>query len=170
MDRNYKLAKRRHVIGGVVLTVVVLFIIRLFALQILNDDYRKNADSNAFLKKIQYPSRGVIYDRTGKLLVYNQPAYDITVVMKEITSLDTADLCSTLRITPDFVRRKFRDMKNRRLNPGYSPYTNQVFLTQLRPKTAVFFKKNYLSFPVFIFSVVRSVSIIIMRERISWEI
>lgn len=170
MDRNYKLAKRRHVIGGVVLTVVVLFIIRLFALQILNDDYRKNADSNAFLKKIQYPSRGVIYDRTGKLLVYNQPAYDITVVMKEITSLDTADLCSTLRITPDFVRRKFRDMKNRRLNPGYSPYTNQVFLTQLRPKTAVFFKKNCLSFPVFIFSVVLSVSIITMRERISWEI
>lgn len=170
MDRNYKLAKRRHVIGGVVLTVVVLFIIRLFALQILNDDYRKNADSNAFLKKIQYPSRGVIYDRTGKLLVYNQPAYDITVVMKEITSLDTADLCSTLRITPDFVRRKFRDIKNRRLNPGYSPYTNQVFLTQLRPKTAVFFKKNCLSFPVFIFSVVLSVSIITMRERISWEI
>lgn len=170
MDRNYKLAKRRHVIGGVVLTVVVLFISRLFALQILNDDYRKNADSNAFLKKIQYPSRGVIYDRTGKLLVYNQPAYDITVVMKEITSLDTADLCSTLRITPDFVRRKFRDMKNRRLNPGYSPYTNQVFLTQLRPKTVVFFKKNCLSFPVFIFSVVRSVSIITMRERISWEI
>ena len=64
MDRNYKLAKRRYVIGGVVLTVVVLFIIRLFALQILSDDYRKNADSNAFLKKIQYPSRGVIYDRT----------------------------------------------------------------------------------------------------------
>lgn len=50
MDRNYKLAKRRYVIGGVVLTVVVLFIIRLFALQILSDDYRKNADSNAFLK------------------------------------------------------------------------------------------------------------------------
>lgn len=170
MDRNYKLAKRRHVIGGVVLTVVVLFIIRLFALQILNDDYRKNADSNAFLKKIQYPSRGVIYDRTGKLLVYNQPAYDITVVMKEITSLDTADLCSTLRITPEFVRRKFRDMKNRRLNPGYSPYTNQVFLTQLRPKTAVFFKRNCLSFLVFIFSVVLSVSIITMRERIFWEI
>ena len=56
MDRNYKLAKRRYVIGGVVLTVVVLFIIRLFALQILSDDYRKNADSNAFLKKIQYPT------------------------------------------------------------------------------------------------------------------
>lgn len=170
MDRNYKLAKRRHVIGGVVLTVVVLFIIRLFALQILNDDYRKNADSNAFLKKIQYPSRGVIYDRTGKLLVYNQPAYDITVVMKEITSLDTADLCSTLRITPDFVRRKFRDMKNRRLNPGYSPYTNQVFLTQLSAEDCGIFKRNCLSFPVFIFSVVLSVSIITMRERISWEI
>ena len=142
MDRNYKLAKRRYVIGGVVLTVVVLFIIRLFALQILSDDYRKNADSNAFLKKIQYPSRGVIYDRTGKLLVYNQPAYDITVVMKEITSLDTLDLCRTLRITPEFLRRKFRDLKDRRLNPGYSPYTNQVFLTQLSAEDCGVFQEK----------------------------
>ena len=149
MDRNYKLSKRRYVIGGVVLTVVALFIIRLFALQILNDDYRKNADSNAFLKKIQYPSRGVIYDRTGKLLVYNQPAYDITVVMKEITSLDTADLCSTLRITPEFVRRKFHDMKDRRLNPGYSPYTNQVFLTQLSAEDCGIFQEKLFKFPGF---------------------
>ena len=149
MDRNYKLSKRRYVIGGVVLTVVALFIIRLFALQILNDDYRKNADSNAFLKKNQYPSRGVIYDRTGKLLVYNQPAYDITVVMKEITSLDTADLCSTLRITPEFVRRKFHDMKDRRLNPGYSPYTNQVFLTQLSAEDCGIFQEKLFKFPGF---------------------
>ena len=149
MDRNYKLAKRRYVIGGVVLTVVVLFIIRLFALQILSDDYRKNADSNAFLKKIQYPSRGVIYDRTGKLLVYNQPAYDITVVMKEITSLDTLDLCRTLRITPEFLRRKFRDLKDRRLNPGYSPYTNQVFLTQLSAEDCGVFQEKLFKFPGF---------------------
>ena len=142
------------------------FIIRLFALQILSDDYRKNADSNAFLKKIQYPSRGVIYDRTGKLLVYNQPAYDITVVMKEITSLDTLDLCRTLRITPEFLRRKFRDLKDRRLNPGYSPYTNQVFLTQLQLKIVGFFKRSFLNFPVFIFKDVLFVSIITIRGHI----
>ena len=91
MDRIYRLARRRYVIGGVVLVVVILFILRLFVLQILSDDYKKNAESNALLRRVQYPSRGVMYDRTGKLLVYNQPAYDITVIMKEITQLDTMD-------------------------------------------------------------------------------
>ena len=56
-------------------------------LQLMSDDYKKNADSNAFLKRIEFPSRGVIYDRTGKLMVYNQPAYDIMVVIKLSRSL-----------------------------------------------------------------------------------
>lgn len=149
MERDYRLARRRYVIGGAVLVVVALFIVRLFMLQIMSDDYKKNADSNAFLQKIQYPSRGVIYDRTGKLLVYNQPAYDITVVMKEITQLDTLDLCNTLKITPEFVRKRFSDLKDRRLNPGYSPYTNQVFLTQLSGEDCGIFQEKMFKFPGF---------------------
>lgn len=149
MERDYRLARRRYVIGGAVLVVVALFIVRLFMLQIMSDDYKKNADSNAFLQKIQYPSRGVIYDRTGKLLVYNQPAYDITVVMKEITQLDTLDLCNTLKITPEFVRKRFSDLKDRRLNPGYSPYTNQVFLTQLSGEDCGIFHEKMFKFPGF---------------------
>lgn len=149
MERDYRLARRRYVIGGAVLVVVALFIVRLFMLQIMSDDYKKNADSNAFLQKIQYPSRGVIYDRTGKLLVYNQPAYDITVVMKEITQLDTLDLCKTLKITPEFVRKRFSDLKDRRLNPGYSPYTNQVFLTQLSGEDCGIFQEKMFKFPGF---------------------
>lgn len=149
MDRKYDLARRRYVIGGAVLCVVVLFIVRLFFLQIMSDDYKKNADSNAFLKKIQYPSRGVIYDRNDKLLVYNQPAYDITVVMKEIKTLDTMDLCRTLKVTPRFVKQRFKDMKNRRINPGYSPYTNQVFLTQLSAEDCGVFQEKLFKFPGF---------------------
>lgn len=149
MERDYRLARRRYVIGGAVLVVVALFIVRLFMLQIMSDDYKKKADSNAFLQKIQYPSRGVIYDRTGKLLVYNQPAYDITVVMKEITQLDTLDLCNTLKITPEFVRKRFSDLKDRRLNPGYSPYTNQVFLTQLSGEDCGIFQEKMFKFPGF---------------------
>ena len=149
MDRNYDLVKRRYVIGGAVFFVALLFIVRLFFLQIMSDDYKKNADSNAFLKKIQYPSRGVIYDRNDRLLVYNQPAYDITVVMKEMVSLDTADLCQTLNLTPEFVRNRFRDMKNRRLTPGYSPYTNQVFMTQLSAEDCGVFQEKLFKFPGF---------------------
>lgn len=149
MDRIYRLARRRYVIGGVVLVVVILFILRLFVLQILSDDYKKNAESNALLRRVQYPSRGVMYDRTGKLLVYNQPAYDITVIMKEITQLDTMDLCRTLKVTPEFVRRRFQDLKNRRLNPGYSPYTHQVFLTQLSAEDCGVFQEKMFMFPGF---------------------
>ena len=149
MKRDYNLERRKYVIGGAVLAVALLFIVRLFVLQIMSDDYKKHADSNAFLKKIQYPSRGVIYDRTDKLLVYNQPAYDITVVMKEITSLDTLDLCRTLQITPEFLRKRFRDLKNRNLNPGYSPYTNQVFITQLSAEECGVFQEKQFKFPGF---------------------
>ena len=136
-------------IGGTVVIIVLAFIVRLLTLQIMSEDYKKNADSNAFLKKIQYPSRGVIYDRNNELLVYNQAAYDITVIPKEIVSLDTADLCQTLRITPEFLRRKFSDMKNRRLNPGYSPYTNQVLLTQLSSEDCGVFQEKLFKFPGF---------------------
>ena len=71
--KDFDLENRKMVIGGVATFIVVLYIIRLFSLQVVSDDYRKSADSNAFLKKIDYPSRGVIRDRNGKLLVYNQP-------------------------------------------------------------------------------------------------
>lgn len=131
------------------LFVVLLFIVRLFVLQIMSDDYKKSADSNAFLEKIQYPSRGLIYDRTGKLLVYNQPAYDITIVMKEITSLDTMDLCNTLKITPAYFRKRLHDIKDKRMNPGYSPYTNQVLLTQLSAEDCSLFQEKLFKFPGF---------------------
>ena len=72
MAKDYRLEKRKFVIGGIALTIVLIYLIRLFVLQITTDDYKKNADSNAFLNKIQYPSRGAIYDRNGKLLVFNQ--------------------------------------------------------------------------------------------------
>ena len=100
MKKDFNLEKRKYVLGASVVLVVMIYLIRLFMLQIMSDDYKKYADSNAFLNKTQYPSRGVIYDRNGNLLVYNQPAYDITLVMKEVKHLDTLDLCQTLNITP----------------------------------------------------------------------
>ena len=56
--KDYELEKRRYVIGGVAIVIVVVYIIRLFVLQIMSEDYKKNADSNAFQKKIEFPSRG----------------------------------------------------------------------------------------------------------------
>ena len=76
MAKDYILEKRKFVIGGIAISIVLIYLIRLFVLQITTDDYKKNADSNAFLNKIQYPSRGAIYDRThsfylGRLRVWD---------------------------------------------------------------------------------------------------
>lgn len=149
MAKDYVFEKRKYVIAGAAVVIVLIFIVRLFLLQIVTDDYKKHADSNAFLNKVQYPSRGVMYDRTGKLLVYNQPAYDVTVVMKEIENLDTLDLCQTLNIKKEYFDKRMRDIKNRVVNPGYSRYTHQLFMTQLSAEECGVFQEKLFKFPGF---------------------
>lgn len=51
---RYTLENRRFVIGGVAVAIVTVYIIRLFTLQLMSDDYKKNADSNAFLKRLSF--------------------------------------------------------------------------------------------------------------------
>ena len=147
--KDYTLEKRKYVIGATAAFIVLVYLIRLFDLQIMTDDYKRNADSNAFLNKIQYPSRGAIYDRNGKLLVFNQPAYDITFVPREVTSLDTLDLCRTLNITLEQFDKRMKDVKNRWMNPGYSKYTHQVFMTQLSAEECGVFQEKLFKFPGF---------------------
>ena len=148
--KNYDLEKRRLVLSAVAIGIVVIYVLRLFALQIASDDYRKSADSNAFLKKIEFPSRGTITDRNGKLLVYNQPAYDIMVVTNEMAGhLDTLDFCNALGITKaDFLKR-LHDIKDRNKNPGYSRFTQQLFMSQLSDKEFSAFQEKLYRFPGF---------------------
>ncbi|MBR1688349.1 MAG: penicillin-binding protein 2 [Prevotella sp.] len=148
--KDFELDNRRYVIGGVAITIVVVYIIRLFALQVMSDDYKKNADSNAFLKKIEYPSRGIITDRNGELLVYNQPAYDIMVIMNEAKDrLDTLEFCRTMNITKeDFVQR-METIKDRSKNPGYSRFTQQLFMSQISDKDFSVFQEKMFRFPGF---------------------
>lgn len=129
--KNQKFDNRSVFLRGLVIAVVLLFVVRLFSIQVLNPKYRESANSNAFLRKTIYPARGVIFDRNGKMLVNNQPAYDVTVVMRQIAHLDTLAFCKALDITPEFFRERMEQVKDRRRNPGYSSYTSQVFLSQL---------------------------------------
>jgi len=150
MDKDYGLENRKYVIGGVAIFIVTVYIIRLFALQIMSDDYKKNADSNAFLKKIEYPARGVISDRNGRLLVYNQNAYDIMVVMNEESGrLDTTEFCQSLGITKDFFIKRMAEIKDRNKNPGYSRFTQQLFMSQLSEKEFSVFQEKIYRFPGF---------------------
>lgn len=148
--KDFNLEKRRFVIAGVAVTVVLVYIVRLFTLQLLSDDYKRNADSNAFLKKVEYPSRGVIYDRNGQLLVYNQPAYDIMVIMSEEKGhLDTLEFCNALGITKEFFIQRMNDIKDRNKNPGYSRFTQQLFLPQLSDQEFSRFREKMFRFPGF---------------------
>jgi len=127
--------RRKNVIILIILGVIVIYILRLAVLQLFSSDYKAFADSNAFLKKTIYPARGSIFDRNGKLMVYNKPAYDVMLTMRELVELDTLDFCQTVGITKEEFDQRIVDMKDRRKNPGYSSYTPQLFLSQLTAET-----------------------------------
>ncbi len=131
MRKNYNLEKRKYIIGGFIVVIALIYLVRLFDLQIQDSRYKASADSNAFLKKTVYPSRGLMYDRNGELVVYNQPAYDVMLIHRDVQPFDTLDFCRTLNITPEDLAKRFADMRDKRLNPGYSAYTPQRLIAQL---------------------------------------
>ncbi|MGL5637256.1 MAG: penicillin-binding protein 2 [Bacteroidales bacterium] len=149
MRNKYELENRRWFIAAGVLFVALIFIARLAYLQIIEENYKSYADSNAFLKKTIYPSRGLMYDRNGELLVYNQPAYDIMLVFREIKNLDTLDFCNTLNISKEQFDKRMAQLKNRKLNPGYSAYTPQVFMNQLSAQEYGILQEKLHRFPGF---------------------
>jgi penicillin-binding protein 2 len=136
-------------ISGAVIVVVIVFVVRLFFMQILSNDYKGIADSNAFQKRTLYPSRGIIYDRNGKLLVYNQPSYDVMVIMHEVEPFDTLDFCKTLNITKEYFDFRISAIKNKNLNPGYSKHIPQMFMSQLSANEFGVFQEKLFKFPGF---------------------
>ena len=146
--RDY--SNRKFIIGGAAIIIVIVYTLRLLMLQIMSDDYRKSADSNAFLKQTEYPARGCIFDRKGKLLVFNQPSYDVMVVMNEAKDhIDTLALCEALGITRDFFDKRMSDIKDREKNHGYSRFTQHVFITQLDEQDFAVFREKLFRFPGF---------------------
>lgn len=149
MRKDYKLEKRKYVIIGFLVLIALVYVVRLFDLQINDERYKRSADSNAFLKKTIYPSRGLIYDRNGDLVVYNQPAYDVMLIPRDVQPFDTLDFCETIHITPEQLRKRFEDMRNRNLNPGYSAFTPQRLITQLSSQDYGRLQEKLYRFPGF---------------------
>ena len=73
--RNY--SNRQYIIGGFFCLIGIIFVIRLFSIQVLDDTYKTSSENNVIRKQTEYPGRGLIYDRNGELLVYNEAAYDL---------------------------------------------------------------------------------------------
>ena len=129
--KSHRYEYRKYVIGGIAMVIVLSYITRLAFLQLSDGEYKKSADNNAFFNNVIFPARGVIYDRNGELLVFNQPAYDVMVVMREVHNLDTLDFCKTLGMTKEQFDERMNLIKDRNKNPGYSPYTPQLFMNQI---------------------------------------
>jgi len=131
MRKDYRLEKRKYVVGGFIVVIAIIYLIRLFGLQISDSKYKDYADNNAFLRKTVYPSRGLIYDRHDSLVVFNQPAYDVMMIPRDVHDFDTLDFCNTLQITPETFRKRMAAMKS---SPNYSSYTPQTLITHLSAK------------------------------------
>lgn len=149
MRKDYNLAKRQYVIGGFIVIIAIIYVIRLFNLQVMEDKYKDSADSNAFLRKAVYPSRGIIYDRDGRLVVYNQPAYDVMIIPRDIKDFDTLDFCRAVNITPEDLVKRMEDMRDKRRNPGWSPYSPQKLLSHLSAEEYGRLQEKLYRFPGF---------------------
>lgn len=144
-DQNYR---RRYVISGIAIVVVLVYIIRLFYLQIIDQSTKDQADNNALVKQTIYPSRGLIYDRNGELLVFNQPIYEITMVMREMgRDWDTTAFCQCLQISRTEFDERIAEIKDKKKNRGYSRWTPQVFMSQLKKEDIATLQESKFLFP-----------------------
>lgn len=119
MSKNHYLENRKFIIGGIFSLIALIYISRLFYLQVVDDKSKLDARNNAFRYLTEFPVRGYIYDRNGKLLVFNDPAYDLMVVPRNVLFCDTTALCNILGIdTAGFNHR----MKRAKQTPRKESY------------------------------------------------
>ena len=139
IDRKTKLLA-----GLVAVTVVLLG--RLFYIQIIDRSYKESAENNSMVREVIYPTRGIIYDRNGKIIVGNKVAYDILVTPREVTAFDTLALASVLEVDPEVIRSKMAYYRKYRSRIGYQ---SQVMLKQISQEVYIRFAEVQYKFPGF---------------------
>lgn len=134
---------RRYVIAGIFITIILLLAAKLFYIQIIDDQYSLTATKNVLRPIKQYPARGPILDRNGKVLVQNEVFYDITVIPKQVKPFDTLEFCKLLNIDKaEFDKRFEKAIK-------YSPYLSSPFEKQLSAQAFASIQERLSEFPGF---------------------
>mgnify|MGYP003332629434 FL=1 len=134
---------RKTVIIFIFLLVGLVYIFRLFYLQVVDTSYMLSARSNVLRNVIDYPARGLIYDRNGELLVYNEPVYDLMIIPKQAKKVDSLELCRLIGDSPDEYTEKYHKAK------VYSPVKPSIFEKQLSVETYATFQEKLYKFPGF---------------------
>jgi len=141
MERKY--TNRKLIIIGFFLIIGFIYLARLFYVQVLVDKYILSANNNVLRYITQYPARGLIYDRFGKLLVYNEAAYDLMVIPRQVRNIDTMELCRLVGIEKrEFIYR----IKKAR---AYSPYRASIFQSQITRENYGYLEEKLFLFPGF---------------------
>jgi penicillin-binding protein 2 len=136
-------SQRKLIIGGIILLTGIILIIRLFYLQVINSSYKLSAENNSKREVIQYPARGLMFDRSGELLVSNQAAYDVMLTPGQLSAFDTLSLCEILGMSIADVRSEIKKAKE------YSRFAPSVFLKQLPGELASVFQEQLYKYPGF---------------------
>ncbi len=141
MNRN--LSERKYVVIAIFVIVAVIFIVRLLILQLFDDSYILSAENNVLRKITIYPNRGRIYDRNGELLVYDEAAYDLLVIPRQVKELDTVEFCRILNIPDSVFKIKMKKAKK------YSRYKPSIFLEQISKQEFGYLEEKLYKFPGF---------------------
>jgi len=134
---------RKYIVIAIIILASAGLIIRLFIIQVVKDTYRLSADNNVLRYVTQYPARGLIYDRNGELIVYNQAAYDLMVVPVQTTKIDTTSFCSDLQITKEIFKERMQAAID------YQRRAASVFLKQISAETYARFQEKMFMYPGF---------------------
>jgi len=141
-----KYSDRGHVVKLIFIVVGILFAGRLAMLQLFDPKYRKLADQQSLRNVTQYPARGFIYDRNGKLLVHNEAVYDLMVIPRMVKDLDTAYFCQSVGITRDDFDERMRKARK------YSSYSASIFMKQVSKEEYARFENKMYRFKGFYIS------------------
>lgn len=140
---------RTLLIGAIMVGIGFIFIIKLFILQVYDPSYKYSAESNTRRQVTQYPSRGLVYDRNGKLLVSNQAVYDVMVVPRDIVAFDSIDFCESLNLSMEQLRARFVQMEQDIESRYISTYKPSVFMKQLSAEQYGSFQEKLYKFKGF---------------------
>ena len=135
--------KKEYLLAIFIISISLIYLFQLFNLQIFNDDYQLLSESNAIYKKTIYPERGLIYDRNNKLIVANQPSYDLMLIPENLKAFDTLEICSILKIDSNLLLKKINEAKS------FSVKLPSIILRQITKEQNALFQEKIWKYPGF---------------------
>ena len=142
-SKQDKFSSRRYVITAIIIVIGMVYLVRLFMLQVIDNDYKLSAQNNVLRYITQYPARGLVYDRNNELLIYNEASYDLLVTPRQLDVIDTTLLCRLLRISQEEFEDRLAQAKK------YSHHKPSIFLQQISKEDYGFLEEQLYKFPGF---------------------